>query len=415
MNVKHTFIYFALNIASACVPFFLLPVMIIFLTPEDLGRLAVFQSYLIFFTVFSGMSAHLYFSRVFFDSKSDFELSKVISSALLTVLIIFSLILFISLLYKIFFNPLLLSENGLILALMISTCVAVIQIKLAEYQVKGLIKKYAFLQGSFALLNIIFSYFLIVNLLKVEARFLGYFISAFIILIYCLYDYYRDDRYVRVFIPDVKNLLLFGVPLIPHLLGLFLLNGVDKYIVSNLSGDKSAGIFLLALQISLVVTMVFEAVNKVYMPSLFKKLQLNCSKVNRKLVLETYFIFATVITTALIVGYFSHYILKIILPVQYLDSADLVPWLILGQTFSGLYYIFSNYIYFSKRTKFLSFASLISGFLYSILIYVTILKFGFSYIGPAFVLAMFCRFIIAWYISNYVHPMPWLLKLNKFY
>src|SRR5690606_374427 len=74
--------------------------------------------------------------------------------------------------------------------------------------------------------------------------------------------------------PDyIREALRFGIPLIPHVAGIFLLASVDRFVINSELGLAEAGIYMVAVQFGMAASMVFQAVNQAYVPWLFERLK----------------------------------------------------------------------------------------------------------------------------------------------
>jgi hypothetical protein len=71
---------------------------------------------------------------------------------------------------------------------------------------------------------------------------------------------------------DVREALAFGVPLVPHVAGLFVLNAADRLVINKDLGLAQAGIYMVAVQITMAMAIVFDAINRAYVPWLFARL-----------------------------------------------------------------------------------------------------------------------------------------------
>jgi O-antigen/teichoic acid export membrane protein len=79
----------------------------------------------------------------------------------------------------------------------------------------------------------------------------------------------------------------------------------------------------------------------------------------------------------------------------------------LGQAFSGMYLMVTNYIFYSKKTGLLSLVTISSGLLNVVFLVVLIKLLGITGAAMAFTLAMALRFLLTWWVAQKRHPMPW--------
>ncbi len=86
---------------------------------------------------------------------------------------------------------------------------------------------------------------------------------------------YRDRLLsFLVWRPDyLREALAFGLPLVPHIAGIYLLSTVDRLVVNSKLGLAEAGIYVVAVQLSAAMALVFDAINKAYVPWLYDQLK----------------------------------------------------------------------------------------------------------------------------------------------
>lgn len=71
----------------------------------------------------------------------------------------------------------------------------------------------------------------------------------------------------------MKEAASFGVPLIPHIMGGFLLMTVDRAVIGSVLSLDAAGYYMVAAQIAGILGIALDSVNKAYVPWLFEKLK----------------------------------------------------------------------------------------------------------------------------------------------
>jgi O-antigen/teichoic acid export membrane protein len=205
----------------------------------------------------------------------------------------------------------------------------------------------------------------------------------------------------------VREALAFGIPLIPHVAGGFLLMSIDRLIINVELGLADAGIYAVAAQLSLVMILVFDAINKAYVPWLFEKLKLGRPEDKLQIVRYTYAWFGVIILGILLAFLIGKPIITIIAGDQYSSAGELVGWLALGQGFVGMYLMVTNYIFYSKRTGLLSLVTISSGLLNVFLLFTFLRIFSLKGAAIAFSTAMGFRFLCTWWVAQRQYPMPW--------
>ncbi|MDO1742120.1 oligosaccharide flippase family protein, partial [Escherichia coli] len=54
----------------------------------------------------------------------------------------------------------------------------------------------------------------------------------------------------------IKDALKFGIPLVPHIVGIFFLSAIDRILISGKLGIEEAGVYMLGVQLSLGMVVV---------------------------------------------------------------------------------------------------------------------------------------------------------------
>lgn len=405
-------VYLFSNILNATIPFILLPILTRYLSPTQYGEVAMFQVLLGALGAFVGSIFVGAAGRKYYDSNLDKEeLAEFIGSCIqliaISSIIVFS-VLFIF--QQQFSEWLSLKPSYVLFAVLVASFSVIINIRLGQWQVQKQAIKYGALQISQSLLNMLLSLMLVVVLLKgAEGRIDAQIIVSTFFLAIALY-LLKKDSLLNIFIWRKNYLaeaLKFGIPLMPHIAGGFLLTTVDRIVINKEIGLAEAGIYMVAVQLTAAVGIVFDAINKAYVPWLFEQLKSDQLAQKQNIVKLTYAWFILIILGVMLAFVIGPPLVVFIAGDQYAQAGKVVGWLALGQGFQGMYLMVTNYIFYSKRTGLLSIASISSGILNLILLIVLVRIFGLEGASIAFATSMGIRFLLTWWIANKRHPMPW--------
>ncbi len=125
------------------------------------------------------------------------------------------------------------------------------------------------------MLDLAYYAFVVVLLMGAEGRIEAQILVSLVFLTLALY-LLKKDNLLKVFIwrkAYLTEALKFGVPLMPHIAGGFLLTTVDRIVINREIGLAEAGIYMVAVQLTAAVGIVFDAINKAYVPWLFEQLK----------------------------------------------------------------------------------------------------------------------------------------------
>lgn len=156
---------------------------------------------------------------------------------------------------------------------------------------------------------------------------------------------------------DLVANVRFGIALVPHSIAGFFVVGYDRIYVSDHAGLVPAGIYTMMLQIGMVVSVIVLALNRVYTPWLYSRL----NHVSQWKYI-TRFTWAGVAILFVICALFypvAYLAIGPLLGDKFIPGRDLLGWMILGGLVNGIYLLFTNMIFFSERMLLLSLASLV--------------------------------------------------------
>ena len=402
---------------NGAIPFFLLPILTRYLTPEDYGIVSMFSLIVTVLSVFTGLSVHGAIFNKYFDNE-DNDLAHFISNCLvilLTSTALFSILIFIfkNFITKITAFP----SEWLWAAICISLLNFIISIRLSLWQAQSKAIHYGLVQIIITLINIGFSVIFVVSMnMNWHGRILAQLIASIVGCSICLILLFRA-KFISFKIQKkhIRYALNFGLPLIPHSLGALFITMSDRVLITNLVGVSDTGIFTVAAQIGMVFSFIIEAFNKAYAPWLFEKLKQNSETFKMQIVRGTYLYFLVVILVALVPSIIPSQLISIFLGPKFVEAKTYFLPLFIGYAFNGMYYMVCNYIFFQQKTKYLAYVTFISGAINIVFSYFLIKINGPIGAAQGTAIAFAISFVLTWYLSNKVYPMPWFqfLKYSK--
>ena len=195
----------------------------------------------------------------------------------------------------------------------------------------------------------------------------------------------------------IKDILKVGLPLVPHSIGIFILAGADKFIISGILGLTTISSYLVVFQISTVFIFVFDAINKSYYPWLFEKLNENNESIKNKLWVLTYIYFVLLLAVSIFFFFHGSALITFIAGENYMISNNIVGFIFLGQIFGGMYLMINNYLFYEKRTLLISTITLSSGIIHLLLISLFSYYWGVTGAALSFCLSKCIQFLLTWF------------------
>ena len=208
-----------------------------------------------------------------------------------------------------------------------------------------------------------------------------------------------------------KDALNYGVPIVPHSIGGLLLGIADRFMVNNILDVSSTGIYVVSVQLGLILGIIVDSFNKAFAPWLMEKLGDVNHESQKKIVIFTYFYFFVILALAALGTFVAPYVLPYIVGPQFQTAGPLLLFILLGNAFIGMYYMVTNYIFYSRRTGLLSTLTISIGVITVALSWFLINAYGIKGAAIGFMVGQASLFLGAWILSNYCVPMPWFKAL----
>jgi O-antigen/teichoic acid export membrane protein len=416
IKIKNSFlsgsaVYLLANILASAFPFALLPILTRYLTPVEYGQVAIFQTLLAGLSAFIGISAQGIAGVKYYDGQlSKLEQKYFVGNCLvvLTVTTVFTLLL------AVFFGQTLsdwitLDQQWIMLGVFVTASSFVATIRMGQWQVRKQATTYGVFQVSQAIINTLLSLVVVVYFLQGAAgRNWVLSITTLVYGVLALFLLYKDDLLGFAWRPGyLREIFAFGLPLMPHTLGNFLLLSVDRFVINDELGLAQVGIYIVAVQLASIVGMIIESIHNAYVPWLYERLKRNVFDEKKQIVRLTYVYFTLLLGVVLLAFIIGPLTLEFVAGDKYREASNLIGWLVLGQAFSGMYLMVTAYIFYSKRTGLLSLSTMTSGLINIVLLMFLITFMGLMGAAVAFSISMAIKFLLTWYIANLRHPMPW--------
>ncbi|MGL6516805.1 lipopolysaccharide biosynthesis protein [Aeromonas caviae] len=415
--LRNSTIYLASNILNALVPFLLLPILTRYLTPDEYGQIAMFQTLITGLAALTGLNAVGAANRKFYD-KHDASALALFNGTCLHILLLSSLTLgvvcfFLSAEFSQWLN---IPTSWVYFALVISSANFIIQFRLGQWQIRERAVSFGVMQVSQSVLVLILSLALIIGFQQGAAgRVDALMATSVVYAVLGLLLLYRDRLLVLLPLKKAffKEALSFGVPLVPHVVGIFLLSSIDRFFINRQLGVAEAGIYMLGVQLSLGMAVVFDAINKALVPWLFRTLSDNNPHQLQRLVKFTYLFFVIVSGLGALSFIVGPWVVTWVAGAEYQRATTVIGWLCLGQAFGGMYLMVANYIFYARRTGALSAVTISTGLLNIALLVYLIEHMGIVGVAMAFAISMCIRFFATWWLASRVSAVSWRITYKK--
>ncbi|HQN65198.1 MAG TPA: oligosaccharide flippase family protein [Methylophilus sp.] len=409
----NTAIYALANVLNGAIPFLLLPILTRVFTPEEYGLVTLVSAVIAIMGAFTGLSAHGAVSVKYFDQTVNHP--QFVGASLLVLAGSTTFILFFLLLTGDAISSWInLPKQWLFIAAIASAAQFVINIRLTMWQVQHQAYRYGFFQVAQTVFNLAISLVLVLGLLigwtgRVWAIVFATFLFAFISLVTLkkegLVNWLRNKDYTR-------EVLAFGMPLIPHTLGGMAIAMSDRFVVSKILGTDAVGILTIATQVSTFLGFFIDGFIKAYSPQFFKILSNISDNDKKNLVRSTYAFYIGLFLVSSIYIYSAQLFIPYLVGESFRTAITYIPWLVYSTAFMGAYYSVGLYIVYAAKTHLLSSITAIIGVMHFFLMYYAVNEQGLLGAAKVSLLSSMLMFLLTWILSARVFPMNWIHVLS---
>ena len=383
-----------------------------YLTPTDYGIVATFNVLLGVMVVCVGLSMHGAINVNFFKLNKN-ELKEYIGnvfSVLFSNFLLVFIIVYILKSYFSFFTKF--PENWIPYIVLVALFQSIFAIALGLWRVEQKSLPYGLFQISRTILNVSLSVVFVVLLdWGWQGRILGVIATSVIFGILSIFVIYKRE-YIKFSFNKkyIKDALFFGIPLIPHALGGWIITGIDRIFINSMVGVAATGLYSVGYSVGMIIGLLAHSFNLAWSPFLFEKLKENNYLTKVKIVKFTYLYDVGIIILALALSFIAPYFLKFFVSKNFYFAYKYVLWIALGYAFQGMYFMVVNYIFYIKKTYILAWVTFTSAGINIVLNYFFIKANGAIGAAQATTITFFVQFIMVWILSSKVYRMPWRLR-----
>ena len=402
------------NILIKGINFLTLPIFSRLLSKEEFGVYNVFVSYDSILFVLIGLALHasIRSANLEFRGKIDRYTSSVsliyVGNALLFLGVV-------ALFYRQLSSLLALPPVAVVLLILGSFANGLIMLYNTRVSLDYAYKKYLLVSACSSVSNIGVSVLLILTLFRDQralGRMIGTVIPVFIISILILISFFRKAR-PRPNREFWRFGIRYSLPIVPHGISQVLLNQFGRIMIRNMEGDGPAGIYSLAGNIKLILTIITDSIATAWTTWFYGRMDEGDTKgiQKRAVQLMGLFFILTVGLMALapelvyILGGKAYDLAKFVAIPMVLDAFILF-----------LYNVIVPAEYYSKKTSFIMAGTMVAAVISIALNYIFIQKYGFLSVGYTTLFAYVCYLVLHVVISYkvvkfFVLPPVWILGI----
>ena len=183
--------------------------------------------------------------------------------------------------------------------------------------------------------------------------------------------------------------LMFNLPLIPHYLSQTVLSSADRIMIRDMAGGSQAGIYSLAYQLSLIMTLFNTALSQTLSPWIYQKIKADRAGE----ISQVAFLALGLIAGAnLLLMLLAPEAVAVFAPAAYYDAIYVIPPVSMSVFFMFSYDLFAKFEFYFEKTFFIMAASVSGALLNIITNYIFIRRYGYYAAGYT---TLFCYLVYA--------------------
>jgi len=377
--------------------FILLLILANYIAPAEYGYLSLFSTVVMVLGYFMALSSEGYMSISFF-SEGESGIKKSFS-CILTICICISFILCLVLvtLGDDLSRLLDLEESILFYAVVIAFFTVFNNLLLDLFRIREKVFVYGWLSCGSALLNFIISIVLVKGLfLSWQGRVYAWMGCSVLFGLIGLWYFFKSGFFTSQIRSFFKPMLIWSIPLIPHLATSFIRQGCDRYIINYYHSIDDVGLFSFALNLVGIITMIGFGFNQTNSIDIYKVLGDKSMQVKDKLVhlrknRKIFLVLYLVVT--LLIDMFGYLLVPIVLP-KYAFAVNYFVVLSIYGFFVCVYLVYTNYLFYFKKTRLLMHVTVTSALIHLLLsfyltqysLYLTAFLYGVTQAATAIII-----------------------------
>lgn len=387
----------------------LFPLYTRYLTPEDYGILALTQTVTIVLTILFGLALSSGLSRLFFEAESEEERARLYGTILSFLVVVPAA--FAGLLHLAgkldLLDPFEAAPYTPYLQYAVGTAYLglFIQLPTAIYQARQEPRKVMAL----TILNAVsLAAATIALVVVVEQGVLGALRGALIgagvtavvsiVLVARMASFRLSKRWLLA-------AFAFSLPLVPHMLGTWVLYLSDRFVLERFVSTADLGLYSLGAAVGTAAHFFVTAVGRAFGPAFILALKRESER-DQVPVMGTFWVLGLAwVCTAM--ALLLPDVIRLLAPAEFADATEVVPWIVYGYLAFGLYIVAAQGTWFSMRTQLVAVLTLTAGALNVGLNFLLIPEFGIVGSAAATLIAFAALALMQGTLSQRLHRIDW--------
>lgn len=408
-------VYVASNFFNQGVSFLLIPVFTYYFTPTEYGYLSLINTTVSLLAVFIMVGSDGAIRREFFKVKDE-KYAKFFSSSTFITVVSFAVISLLTVIFALSF-PLVLDipRKWLLLSPVIAFTSILPTILLGQYRVKQQAGSFAVWSNTMTLANLGLAVLFVVGLkMNYEGRLYSTLLVNSIFFIAGAYILWKQGLInTNIRWEECKKSLKYGLPIIPHQIGAFIIAFSDRYFIAHFVSVAEVGIYNVGYLVGGIIGILEGTFGYAFTPFLFEALTEGSHAGKVRVVKLTYLFLIFLGFCVLALSMLSQLLFNLFIGEEFQRGQNFVFWVALGYFFSGCYKMVTGYIFYSGKTIYLTYLAIVNIVLSIGLNYFLISNYGAMGAAYAACISLFVMFLMTGFISNTIIKMPWFSFMKE--
>jgi O-antigen/teichoic acid export membrane protein len=400
------------NVANRALFIFSMPVMTRYLAPEEYGTLSLVNTVIAILMTFYGLGLHDYAMRFYYERDSEAErkhLMGAVSSFLVLfafaasiVLSLFGGAVFPRFIKDISFSPYMLIGIWICFAASFET------VPDALFRVRDQALLFIGVQTTKSVLAISLSIVSVVLLHRGAEGPLSASLIVSTAAIFFFVAYLRDKVRLNLSPKTIHEGLKFSLPVLLLLLGRVFLDSTDRLLLQHFLDLSEVAFYSVGTTLGSVLIMIAYSINIAWTPFYYETAKIESEeKAKEVFSYASIYLAAAIVYVALIPVILRQEIISILAPPSYYGVVPIVPLIMLGSTFSALFFIPERAMYQQKKTGYLPFLICAGLFLNVVLNFLLIPRLRMAGAAVATASTSFVMLILCLILSQRLYRVPY--------
>jgi O-antigen/teichoic acid export membrane protein len=409
---RHSVIYGLANVLDRIVGFVMLPVYTHFLTPADYGVMELIYLTTSLISLVIGLGVEAAVSRFYYDYKTDDERKVVISTSIIGYGIIISAVTLILLPFSGLMSRLVLDspEYSSFFAIAILTLGAGFILPIIYTYMRVRQKSIQYMTTKVAMTVLILGmniYFVVYAKQGVFGILLSNLLGqlAFMVVLGVLTLNYTG---LKINYHLLKEMLKFGLPLIPSSISAYIVQASDRYFVKQYADLSATGLYSLGYKMG---TLINQFVTSPFIQVWnYRRLEFFEKGDSEKIYARIFTYFCVIsLFVGLLISLLAKEIIHFMADEAYWSAYKIVPIIVLSYIIFSFHYHFSVGIMMKKATKYIAYVNVANGIINLILNFILIKRYTIWGAAVATLLCFIFKVAMTYYYSNRIYKiqMEW--------